>query len=93
LVSPTLNDRVAELREEAPNVFYGEHYFPHMIVVQDMPPMARHYSNFIASVAHILATLENAPLFFNAELQIEREFQAIPQADFYSSMLANHYRR
>jgi len=92
LISPGLNDRVAALRTESPSAFYGEHYFPHMVIIHDTPPMARHFSSFVSSVAHVLATTPEAPLFFDAELVMSKTYHAVPQADFYASMLANHYR-
>jgi hypothetical protein len=92
LISPELNARAQELRADAPSAFYGSHYFPHMVVVQDMPPMARHFSSFISSMAHVLATTPDSPLFFDAELVMSKNYYAVPQADFYASMLANHYR-
>lgn len=92
IVSPAINERVAEVREEAPNFFYGEHYFPHMVLVPDFPPSTRRYSGFISSVGNSLATMP-APLFFDAELVRTHEFHAVPQADFYASMVANHTTR
>lgn len=91
IVSPALNDRVAQIRQKAPNVFYGEHYFPHLMLVEDFPPISRRYSGFLASVGNSLATLM-APLFFDAELVMSKEYHAVPQADYYASMLANHER-
>lgn len=91
LESGSMNERATEARGGEPSTFYGDHYFPHMIVVQDMPPLARHYSTFIASISHVLATSEY-PLFFDAELVVQRDYHAIPQADYYAAMLANHYR-
>lgn len=92
LVSPALQDRVTQLREQAPNFFYGEHYFPHVVMVADFPPITRRYSGFISSISESLA-MSPTPLFFDAELVRTQEFHAVPQADFYASQIANHVKR
>jgi hypothetical protein len=92
LVSPSLNERVVAVREKAPSAFYGEHYFPHMVLAEDFPPVARRYAGFLASVGNSLAALTE-PLFFDAELVIQKDYRAVPQADFYASMLANVQNR
>lgn len=92
LVSPSLTERVGELREVAPSAFYGEHYFPHMVLAEDFPPVARRYAGFLASVSNSLAALTE-PLLFDAELVIQKDYRAVPQADYYASMLANVQNR
>lgn len=92
LASAALNERVGAVREQAPNFFYGEHYFAHMIMVADFPPVTRRYSGFISSISESLA-MSPTPLFFDAELVRTQEFHAVPQADFYSAQVANHIKR
>jgi hypothetical protein len=92
LVSPALNDRVNEVREQAPNFFYGTHYFPHVVMVADFPPVTRRYGGFVNSISESLA-MSQTPLFFDAELVRTQEFHAVPQADFYASQIANHAKR
>jgi hypothetical protein len=92
LVSPALTERVEELRQEAPNMFYGPHYFPHMVIIRDMPPLTRKYSGFLNSVSTSLATAQNAPLLFEAELVRQQDFKGVPMSDYYASQLSNHYR-
>jgi hypothetical protein len=88
VLSPAINDRVMQLREKAPNIFYGDHYFPHVVLVPDFPPISRRYSGFISSVGNSLATMP-VPLFFDAELVRTAEFNAVPQADYYAAQVAN----
>jgi hypothetical protein len=88
VVSPAINERVAQVREKAPNIFYGAHYFPFITLVEDFPPISRRYSGFISSVSNSLATLP-VPLFFDAELVRTREFNAVPYADYYAAQVAN----
>lgn len=90
LVSEPLFDRCEELRQEAPSAFYGEHYFPHLVLVRGMPPLARSYRSFIASVATTLATDPNQCLLFDAELVVSTDFHAAPDMDYYGSQIANH---
>lgn len=91
LESEAMRERAMELRDGKGSTFYGDHYFPHMVILQDAPPMSRHYRTFISSVSTTLAT-SDYPLYFDAELVVQRDYHAIPQADFYAAMLANHYR-
>jgi hypothetical protein len=92
LVSNSLQDRVHELRKTAPSAFYGDHYFPNMVVVRGMPPMAKSYRSFIASVSNTLATAEDQTLMFDAELIVSNDFNAIQDGDYYESQLASHRR-
>jgi hypothetical protein len=93
LHSPALESRVSELRESAPSAFYGEHYFPNLVLVRGMPPLARTYRSFIASVATTLASDPNQVLTFDAELVMSKDFHTIPDADYYESQLANNFAR
>jgi hypothetical protein len=92
IVSPAINDRVAEVRKTAKNFFYGDHYFPFVELVADFPPITRRYSGFISSVGNSLATMP-VPLFFDAELVRTHEYHAVPHADYYASQIANHVYR
>lgn len=93
LNSNALHERATEVRESAPSAFYGEHYFPNLMLVRGMPPLARSYRSFIASVATSLATDPNEVLTFDAELVMSNEFKSIPDADYYESQLANNFAR
>lgn len=90
LVSTTLTERAHELRETTPSAFYGTHYFPFMVVLRGMPPLARTYRSFIASVSNTLATDPNQVLMFDAELVVSHDFTAIPDGDYYESQVADH---
>ena len=90
LVSEPLFDRCEELRQEAPSAFYGEYYFPHLVLVRGMPPLARSYRGFISSVATTLATDPNQCLLFDAELVVSRDFHAAPDMDYYTAQIANN---
>jgi hypothetical protein len=85
-----LVDRVMELRMQGhTSCFYGDHYFPHMVVKVHMPPRYRALRAFVNSVSTTLATTEDMPLLFEGEFCVAREFSAIPQADYYATMVAD----
>lgn len=88
LNSPAMMGRVREVRDRCGSAFYGEHFVPHMIMKEHMPALSRHYRRFIRSISTTLATSET-PLVYEAELLRTTEYQAVPQADFYASYLAN----
>lgn len=92
LVSPSMTERVQSLQDKSPSAFYGGQYFPHMILVQDFPPISRRYSGFIGSISDTL-NAQQTPIFFDAELCVQKEYYAPPQMDYYASQMANHYRR
>lgn len=92
LFSQSLTERCAQVREYAPSAFYGHLYFPNMVVKPNMPPLAKSYRSFIASVANTLATAEDAVLIFDAELVVTKTYMAAPQLDFYAAMESNVYR-
>jgi hypothetical protein len=73
----------------APSAFYGDHYFPHMIVKTHMPPRYPSLRAFVNSVSNTLATTEDHPLLFEGEFIVQQEFHAIPQADYYATMVAD----
>lgn len=89
LQSPALLARTTDLRRDAPSAFYGDHYFPHLVLARGMPPMARAYRSFIASVSTTLATDPDQVLMFDAELVVSNDFHSVPDADFYESQVAN----
>lgn len=90
LVSESMIERVSEVRAEAPSPFYGSHWFAFMVLVSDFPPISRRYSRFVNSVSDSLATAQNAPMFFDAELVRSTEVSAVPFADYYAAQIARH---
>jgi hypothetical protein len=88
-VSGTMAERVLEVREEAPNFFYGQHWFGFMVLIRDCPPMNRRKSGFVNSISNTLAWGDKS-LSFDAEMVRATEFSAPPFADYYSSQIANH---
>lgn len=88
LVSPTMAERVMELREEAPNFFYGDRWVAFMVLVRDMPPVNRRKSGFINSVSNSLAW-EPMPMTFTMEFVRPIEVTAPPYADYYAANQAN----
>lgn len=85
---PALSQRAMEVRLEqgAPSAFYGDHYFPHMVVKAHMPPRYQSLRAFVNSVSNTLATTEDHPLLFEGEFVVASEFHAVPQADYYATM-------
>lgn len=89
LKSVNMAERVLELREEAPNFFYDNHWFGFMVLIRDCPPLNRRKSAFINSISNSLAWEPN-PLTFEAEFVRTIEVAAPPFADYYASQIANH---
>jgi hypothetical protein len=93
LLSESMLERVAEVRAESPSAFYGDHWFAFMVLVPDFPPQSRRHVGFTNSVSDTLATAQNAPLFFDAELVRTTDVHAVPFADYYAAQIARHYGR
>lgn len=93
LISESLFLRGQELRDEAPNPFHGNLFFPHMVIVDGFPPIRKHYKNFVNSISNVLANVETPDLFFSHELVTERELGFVPQGDFYNAMVADMAQR
>lgn len=83
LYSEEMVERAAELRESELNKFYGDLYFPHMVIVPYFPPSRRHFNAFVNSVADALI---GAPLNFGGEVIKERELSRAPASEFYQEM-------
>jgi hypothetical protein len=90
LQSPQMAERVLELREEAPNAFYGGRWIGFMVLIRDCPPMNRRKSGFVNSISNTLAWGDSA-LTFDAEMVRPIEVHAPPFQDFYSSNVANEW--
>lgn len=88
LQSPQMAERVIELREEAPNTFYGERWVGFMVLIRDCPPMNRRKSGFVNSISNTLAW-DPKPMTFDAEMVRSMEVHAPPYADFYAANVAN----
>ncbi len=88
LKSPQMAERVVELREEAPNTFYGGRWVGFMVLVRDFPPSNRRKSSFINSISNTLAWDPN-PITFDAEMVRATEVHAPPFADFYAANVSN----
>lgn len=93
LDSHALQARRAELQSVAPDAFGQGIYYPHLVLVRGMPPLARSYRSFIASVGNTLAAGSDGPLLFDAETSMSKELRYVPDADFYATMRANDHRR
>lgn len=90
LKSPQMAERVIELRDEAPNTFYGEHWVGFMVMVSDFPPSNRRKSAFVNSISNTLAWDPKA-MTFDAEMVRSIEVNAPPFADFYSANISNEW--
>lgn len=90
LQSPKMAERVLELREEAPNTFYGERWVGFMVLIRDCPPMNRRKSGFVNSISNTLAW-GTSVMTFDAEMVRPIEVHAPPFQDFYSSNVANEW--
>ncbi|QBX06578.1 hypothetical protein H1O16_gp165 [Burkholderia phage BcepSaruman] len=83
LSSGDLLTRAQDLREEAPNEFYGNLYFPHMVLVPHMVPLKRHVRTFVNSITHVLGTIDRRMLTFSHEVQLTRDYRYAPSSDYY----------
>lgn len=90
LQSSQMAERVLELREEAPNTFYGGRWVGFMVLIRDCPPMNRRKSGFVNSISNTLAWDPKA-MTFDAEMVRPIEVHAPPFQDFYSSNVANEW--
>jgi hypothetical protein len=88
LQSPQMAERVFDLREEAPNTFYGERWVGFMVLIKDCPPMNRRKSAFVNSISNTLAWGTEV-LTFDAEMVRTLEVHAPPFADFYAANVSN----
>lgn len=90
LQSPQMAERVLELREEAPNTFYGGRWIGFMVLIRDCPPMNRRKSGFVNSISNTLAW-GTSIMTFDAEMVRSMEVHAPPFQDFYTSNVANEW--
>jgi hypothetical protein len=90
LQSSRMAERVFELREEAPNAFYGERWIGFMVLIRDCPPMNRRKSGFVNSISNTLAWGDSV-LGFDAEMVRPIEVNAPPFADFYAANVSNEW--
>jgi hypothetical protein len=90
LQSSQMAERVLELRDEAPNTFYGERWVGFMVLIRDCPPLNRRKSGFINSISNTLAWGTEA-LTFDAEMVRTLEVHAPPFQDFYSANVSNEW--
>jgi hypothetical protein len=90
LQSPQMAERVVELREEAPNTFYGEHWIGFMVLIRDCPPMNRRKSGFVNSISNTLAW-GTSIMTFDAEMVRTCEVHAPPYQDFYTANISNEW--
>jgi hypothetical protein len=90
LQSPQMAERVKELREEAPNTFYGERWIGFMVLIKDCPPMNRRKSAFVNSISNTLAW-GTSIMTFDAEMVRATEVHAPPFADFYAANISNEW--
>lgn len=90
LQSSQMAERVIELREEAPNTFYGDRWVGFMVLIRDCPPMSRRKTGFVNSISNTLAW-GTQPLTFDAEMVRTFEVHAPPFADFYAANISNEW--
>lgn len=85
LSSEGLLHRCREVREYAPSAFYGEQYFPYMVVKRAMPPLKRHRRGLLISYIEQLHAHQE-PLLFDAEIVYPKEYSTVPDMDYYVQM-------
>jgi hypothetical protein len=90
LQSPQMAERVSQLREEAPNMFYGDRWIGFMVLIKDCPPMNRRKSGFVNSISNTLAW-GTSKMTFDAEMVRATEVHAPPFADFYAANISNEW--
>jgi len=90
LQSPQMAERVMQLREEAPNTFYGDRWIGFMVLIRDCPPMNRRKSGFVNSISNTLAW-GTSKMTFDAEMVRSTEVHAPPFADFYAANVSNEW--
>jgi hypothetical protein len=88
LYSEEMDDRVRNLRSSAPSAFYGEHFFPFLVVQFPAPQLSRSNRSFIASISNTFAS-NNEPLVFEGECIRSMDFKKPPYLDYYNAMVAN----
>lgn len=88
LKSPQMAERVMEVREEAPNTFYGDRWIAFMVLVSDFPPVSRRKAGFINSIGDSLEW-EPRPLTFSQEFVAPTQIMSEPFADFYAANISN----
>lgn len=86
LTSMDLQIRYETLEDmDAANAFHKQ-YHPHITLVQNMPPMARHYRSFINSISNTLSASTSPDLTFTGETVVTTDLQAIPEYDYNNLM-------
>jgi hypothetical protein len=86
LVCEGLVERARELRQKAPSAFYGDYYFPYLVVKRAMPTLKRHRRGLLQSYSEQLYSHQQ-PLFFDAEIVIPKDYDTIPDLDFYTTQV------
>jgi hypothetical protein len=85
LDSPQLTERCRELRVSAPSAFYGNYYFPFLVIKRNMPLLKPHRRGLVnISWADTLAA-NHYPLMFDAETLITKEYHYAPDMDYYTT--------
>jgi hypothetical protein len=89
LVSEALVDRARELRLKAPSAFYQNYYFPFLVIKRNLPPLRRAYRGLVTNWSDTLYSHQQ-PLFFDAEIVIPKEYDQVPDMDFYTSQIQQY---
>jgi hypothetical protein len=84
LKSQDLVERALELRQYAPNPFYRS-YYPYLVMLKPMPQIKRNYRAMINSWGDTLVR-DQTPLLFDAELQVQTNYEGVPELNFYTDM-------
>lgn len=87
--SKSLTDRCAELRENAPTTFYGEDYFPFLVVKQNVNTLSRSTRRFIRSLSDTMVNLTDHRLLFEGEFVLQNDYATVPWLDYYNQQRAN----
>lgn len=83
LKSPSLYNRMLELREESGTLFHTEPLV-FMPILRYMPQLKNDYRAFVRSVSDILVNNEKN-LTFTGEMQLPTEIEGVPDGLFYES--------
>lgn len=85
LVSPDLQKRVQELREEGVTPAFYDWYIPYMPLKRGMPPLGKRIRTWKLQMANALVGNERLMTFSNEFVELE-DLQYIPDMDYMEAM-------
>lgn len=83
LQSPSMYNRMIELRNESGTLFHPEPLI-FMPILRYMPQLKSNYRAFVRSVSDIIVNNKQS-IFFTGEMQLPTEIEGIPDGLFYES--------